>query len=136
MKTDDVPQQPHEIYEGETKAIYAVNAEGKLEIAQTSGWEAESTVLEQALEEIDRLAEASLQRALTGETSPLEYHMYRQRMDLSMLAQAMGMFQWRVKRHFIPQCFNKLDDKLLELYASVLGINIEELTDLPENTHG
>ena len=135
MKTDDVPQQPHKIYEGETKAVYAVNADGKLEIAQTSGWEAESSVLQQALEEIDRLTEDALTRAHAGETSPLEYYMYRQRMDLPMLAQAMGTFQWRVKRHFDPVRFNKLAKKMFDLYSSVLGISVEELTSLPQENH-
>lgn len=135
MKTDDVPQQAHKIYEGETKAVYAVNSAGKLEIAQTSGWEAESTVLQQALEEIDRLTEEALVRAQAGQTSSLEYHMYRQRMDLPMLAQAMGMFQWRIKRHFNPRRFAKLDKKQLDLYASILGISIEELSTLPKGSH-
>jgi hypothetical protein len=135
MKKDDIPQQPHSIYEGETKAVYAVNADGKLEMAQTSGWEAESTVLQQALEEIDRLTDEARTRALAGQTSPLEYHMYRQRLDLPMLAQACGTFQWRVKRHFNPQKFNKLSYKQLELYSSILGISIEELTTLPEEAN-
>jgi len=132
MKKDDVPQQTDIIYEGETKAVYAVNADGKLEMAQTSGWEAESTALLQALEEIDRLTQEALTRAIAGQTSPLEYHMYRRRLDLAMLAQATGSFQWRVKRHFNPQKFNKLSHKQLELYSIILDISIEELTSLPE----
>ncbi len=132
MKKEDVPQQPHRIYEGETKAVYAVNQEGKLEIAQTAGWEAESTVLELALEEIARLAEDALQRASAGETSPLEYYMYAQRMDLPMLAQAVGRFQWQVKKHFKPKYFARLKPKQLELYAKVLGIDVATLTKLPD----
>lgn len=132
MKKDDIPQQSDIIYEGETKAVYAVNSDGKLEMAQTSGWEAESTVLQQALDEIDRLTHEALTRAVAGQTSPLEYHMYRQRLDLPMLAQACGTFQWRVKRHFNPQKFNQLNHKQLELYSNILGISIEELTSLPE----
>ena len=131
MKKTDVPQQPHEMYEGETKAVYAINDNGKLEMSQSSGWDVESTVLEEAVNEINRLAEAALGRVRSGQSSPLEYHMYAQRMDLLMLAQAVGRFQWQVKRHFIPKNFHKLKPEQLELYAHVLDIDIEVLSVVP-----
>lgn len=131
MKKSDVPQQPHDMYQGETKGIYAVNDEGKLEIAQTTGWEAESAVLEEAVAEINRLAAEALQRVHHGDSSPLEYHMYAQRMDLLMLSQAVGRFQWRVKKHFSLKNFEKLSLEQLDLYARVLGITVEELKVVP-----
>ncbi len=132
MKKEDVPQQPHHIYEGEKKAVYALNQDGKFEIAQSSGWEVESVVLEQALEEINRLAQEALIRARAGESSPLEYHMYAQRMDLPMLAQAVGRFQWRVRKHFKPGDFSNLKSSQLALYARVLGIDTATLKRLPD----
>jgi len=132
MKKKDIPQQPHSLYEGETKAIYALNEEGKLEMAQTSGWEVETDVLQQAIEEINRLAEEALVRVQKGESSPLEYHMYAQRMDLPMLAQAVGRFKWQVKKHLKPKHFNKLNEQQLNLYARVLGIDSETLKEIPD----
>ena len=132
MKKSDIPQQPHEMYQGETKAVYAVNEDGKLEMAQTSGWDVESTVLEEAVNEINRLAVEALDRVHNGESSPLEYHMYAQRMDVLMLAQAVGRFQWQVKRHFTPKIFLKLKSEQLELYAHVLGISVKTLSDVPD----
>lgn len=131
MKKKDIPQQPHHLYEGETKAIYALNENGKLEIAQTSGWEVETDVLQQAIDEIDRLTEEALIRVRKGESSPLEYHMYAQRMDLPMLSQAVGRFKWQVKKHLKPQHFNKLNAQQLKLYASVLGIDSKTLQEIP-----
>ena len=132
MKKSDIPQQPHEMYEGETKAVYAVNEDGKLEISQTSGWDVESTVLESAVNEMNRLAVEALERVHCGITSPLEYHMYAQRMDLPMLAQAVGRFQWQVKRHFIPKIFFKLRPDQLKLYAHVLDVSVESLRVVPD----
>lgn len=132
MKKSDIPQQPHEMYQGETKAVYAVNEDGKLEMSQTLGWDVESTVLEEAVNEINRLAIEARDRVRNGQSSPLEYHMYAQRMDLPMLAQAVGRFQWQVKRHFKPKNFQKLRSDQLGLYAHVLGIDVEALSVLPD----
>lgn len=131
MRIEDVPQQPDAIYEGETKVIYAVNAEGKLTTASTSGWDAEIAALKDAIDEIDHLAQEALERSQAGLTSPLEYHMYHQRLDLSMLAQAMGKFQWQIRRHFKPSVFNRLSEQQCQAYAKVLGLDSATLKTLP-----
>ncbi len=131
MKKDKIPNQPHEMYEGETKGLYTVNAEGKYELSRTAGWEPETIALIQALEEIDRLTQQSLINVQQGSSSPLEYHMYAQRMDLTMLAAAVGKFQWQVKRHFKPENFVKLTQQQIEVYATVLGIDATQLIKIP-----
>ncbi len=133
MKKDKIPNQPHEMYEGETKGLYTVNAEGKYELSRTSGWEPETIALTQALEEIDRQTQQTLIKVQQGSSSPLEYHMYAQRMDLAMLATAAGKFQWQVKRHFKPANFVKLTQQQIEIYAAVLGIDATQLTTMPND---
>ena len=133
MKKDKIPNQPHEMYEGETKGLYTVNAEGKYELSRTSGWEPETIALTQALEEIDRQTQQALIKVQQGSSSPLEYHMYAQRMDLAMLATAAGKFQWQVKRHFKPANFVKLTQQQIEIYAAVLGIDATQLTTMPND---
>lgn len=132
MKKKDIPQQPHRLYEGETKAVYALNDKGELEMAQTSGWEVETDVLQQAIDEIQRLTDEALKRVCSGESSPLEYHMYAQRMDLPMLAQAVGRFKWQVRKHLKPKYFRKLKQQQLNLYAKVLGIDTAALQKIPD----
>lgn len=134
MKKDDIPQQDSGLLGGETKGIYAVNEHGKLEMAQTAGWEVESIVLQQALDEIDRVAQDALERVKKGKTSTLEFHMYAQRMDLPMLAQAVGRFQWQVKRHFKPEIFAILNESDLELYADIMDISVATLKQIPNNS--
>ena len=133
MKKDKIPNQPHEMYEGETKGLYTVNAEGKYELSRTSGWEPETIALTQALEEIDRQTQQALIKVQQGSSSPLEYHMYAQRMDLAMLSTAVGKFQWQVKRHFKPANFVKLTQQQIEIYAAVLGIDATQLTTMPND---
>lgn len=132
MKIDEVPQQADAIYEGETKVVYAVGRDGKLATASTRGWEAEIDALKDAVDEIDRQTHQAWQRARNGDTSPLEYHMLHQRLDVPMLAQAMGKFQWQIRRHFKPAVFNRLSDKRLQAYAKVMGLSVEALKRLPD----
>jgi hypothetical protein len=133
MKVKDVPQDKAGSLAGETKVIYAESDSGRIESSETSGWEVEEIVLGQALEEIKRLTLDAFARAKQGKTSPLEFYMYRQRMDLPMLAQAVGRFQWMVKRDFSPYRFARLSPEKLTRYADVLGIDRDTLTRLPEH---
>lgn len=131
MKLEDIPQQPDEIYEGETKILYGVGRDGRLQPGTTTGWEAEISVLKDAIDAIDEQAIEAFQQAEQGICSPLKYHMFKQRMDLPMLSQAMGKFQWQVKRHFKPAIFAKLSKPMLEKYSEVLDMPIDQLTSLP-----
>ena len=133
MKEDDVPQHSNPYYEGEKKAVYAVDSNGKLIITQTAGWDVETEVLEQAIHEIDRLSKAAHERGTQGQSSSLEYHMYHQRMDIPMLAQATGFYQWQIKRHMQPKVFSRLSETKLALYAQVLGISLNEMLTLPDD---
>lgn len=132
MKKNEVPQQADKIYEGVKKVVYAVNENGELELEQSAGWEPEIEVLKEAVEEINRLAEDALERVHAGISSPLEYHMNAQRMDLPMLAQSTGYFKWTVKKHLKPKYFAKLSEEKLKHYAYTLGITSDALIKVPE----
>ena len=80
-------------------------------------------MISRALGAFDRRAAEARARALAGRASPLEYHMYRARMDLALLAQATGLWRWRVRRHFRPEVFARLPQRLRRRYAEALGID-------------
>ena len=46
---------------------------------------------------------------------------------MNILASYVGMWKWRVKRHFKPKIFNKLPNRVLQKYADVFEISIEKL---------
>ena len=96
-----------------------------------SAQEVEEEVTKQALNEFERQAQVAYDLVRTGEKSPLYYHMFAQRMDLMVLAQSVGWFQWRVKRHFSPSVFAKLSSAKLSAYSDALGISVKQLTKLP-----
>lgn len=112
---------------GHRKAIYAVGPDGRYTVVPSSGWEVEETVTLQAVEHFRRMEEDARRRVLEGTTSPLEFHMYRSRMDPALLSQTTGLWCWRIRRHFRPQVFARLKPALLARYADALGISVESL---------
>lgn len=127
MLDSEVPQEGNSTLGGHRKAMYARGADGKLHIVQSAGWEVEEIVTKQAVDDLLRLTEEARQRVLAGQTSPLEYHMYRVRMDVPLLAQASGIWQWRIRRHFRPAVFAGLSASLLATYADAMGMTVEQL---------
>jgi hypothetical protein len=91
----------------------------------------DETVTLQALDRIHEQTEEARARVQAGESSPLEYWMYAQRLDLPQLSQVSGYWQWRIRRHFRPEIFARLPEKILQNYAWVMGITVEQLKKLP-----
>ena len=127
MLESEVPQEGNATLGGHRKALYARGADGKLQIVRSAGWEVEEIVTRQAVEDLDRLAEDARQRVAAGLTSPLEYHMHKARMDVPLLAQTTGLWQWRIRRHFRPAIFARLSTTLLQRYAEAMGLSIDQL---------
>ena len=128
MKKGEVPQDEGFLKEKHGRELnYAVDESGKYTTALSSGWEAKTIALDNALARIEeRIADAK-QRVLDKKTSPIEYFMELSRMDVPVLSSYMGMWQWRVKRHFKPSVFKKLSEKTLKKYADVFEIDLERL---------
>lgn len=127
MLDSEVPQEGNSTLGGHRKALYARGDDGKLHIVQSAGWEVEEIVTRQAIDDLLRLTEDARQRVVSGQTSALEYHMYRVRMDIPLLSQASGIWQWRIRRHFRPKVFASLSPALLARYADAMGVTIEQL---------
>ncbi len=128
----DVPQDDSQTYGGHSKVLYAKNKAGDYETVCSTGWESEEYVTMMAVDELNDLARQAKERVLNDETSPLEYHMYANRLDLISLSQATGYFKWRIKRHLRPGVFTKLSHKQLVRYAHVMGISVDDLKRKPQ----
>jgi hypothetical protein len=131
MDIGSVPQEGNATLGGHRKAMYAKDANGRLVIAPSAGWEAEEIVTTHAVETLHQQAEQARERVKAGISSPLEYWMYERRMDLPLLSQTSGFWQWRVKRHLQPAHFAKLSIKHLERYSQALGVSPADLRALP-----
>ena len=131
MKKDEVPQDARPEYGGERRALYAIDEQGSYATVASAGWRADEIVNQQAVEEYRRLADDALARARAGTASALEFHMYDRRMELETLAEATGLWRWRVRRHLQPARFAALSCELKQRYADALGVAVEQLDRLP-----
>ncbi len=131
MKKEEVPQDRAKAFQGLKKALYAQDEQGQYKIVPSSGWVAEEIVLDQAIAEYELAAADALMRARVGETSPLEYHMCRCRMDVLLLAQSTGFFRWQVRRHLRASIYSSLSRKKKLRYADALGLDVAQLDVLP-----
>jgi hypothetical protein len=131
MDVNDVPQEGNRTLGSHRKALYAKDADGKMVIVPSRGSEVDEIVTMQAVDRMNALVEDAKARARAGRTSPLEYWMYARRMDVALLSQVSGIWQWRIRRHFHPQRFEHLSPRVLARYAEALGVATAQLRTLP-----
>jgi hypothetical protein len=128
MRVEDVPQEGNATLDGQRKGMYAVGKDGRIALVPSRGWEAEELVTTGAVEHFEQLAREALQRVRSGATGALEYFMYARRLDPPTLAQAAGVWRWRLKRH-LRQPFANIPPPLQQRYAEVLGVAQAQLLD-------
>ncbi|MBU0729370.1 MAG: hypothetical protein KKE17_11730 [Proteobacteria bacterium] len=129
MRKEEVPQDTG-IAEGLKEVCYAVDENGRYVLVPSAGWEPKNVTNAQAWEIIADQLRDVISRVRGGELSPLAYHMTKNLMDMGLLANYVGMFKWRVKRHMRPSIFRKLKPPMLARYAAVFEITVEELIDV------
>jgi len=110
---------------------YAVGENGKYTLVPSSGWEPVNIANYQAWGIIEEGLSQVIEKVSAGELSPLAYHMEKGLMDIALLAKYARLSRWRVKRHLRPDVFCRLPLNLLEKYAKVFNISVEELQKLP-----
>ena len=131
MKKKEVPQDKSNLESANFRELcYAVDDNGEYVTERSTGWEPKTVALSNAIEEINYRIEDAKKRVIEGKTSPIEYYMELHKMDLGILASYVGFWQWKVKRHFKPNVFNKLSEKTLKKYAEVFDISVEKLISL------
>ena len=131
MDVNDVPQEGNRTLGSHRKALYAKDASGKMVIVPSRGSEVDETVTLQAVNRMSALTDDAKVRVLAGLSSPLEYWMCARRMDVALLSQISGLWQWRIRRHFKPQRFAQLSPHVMARYAEALGLSAAQLQTLP-----
>lgn len=131
MKKSEVPQDKSNLESASFKELcYAVDENGEYTTAQSTGWTPKTIALDNAIEDINERVEEAKKRVINNQTSPIEYYMELHKMDLGILASYVGLWKWRVKRHFKPKIFKRLSQKTLQKYANVFEISIAQLKNI------
>jgi len=133
MKKEDVPQDVSALGKITKEVCYATDSEGKYTTELSKGWDVKITALDKAWEDIDVRIENARNKVLNDEASPLLFFMEKGIMDISLLADYTGFWQWQIKRHLKPDVFNNLSDKKLQRYAEVFNVTVEDLKNMRTN---
>jgi hypothetical protein len=128
MKKSEVPQDKSNLESVNLRELcYAVDENGEYTTEHTTGWDPKTIALNNAMDDIKERVAIAKKKVLANETSPIEYYMELHKMDVSVLASYMGIWKWRVKKHFKPAVFKRLSSRTLQKYADTFDISVEEL---------
>ena len=126
MDIDVSPQDSSKSYRGLRNVIYGTQ-NGRYCAAASTGWDTESYATEQAAADLAARAGQALAAVQAGQDAPLYYYMPRSRYDETSLAQAAGIWRWRLRRHFRPEIYFRLPERILRKYARAFGLDAAEL---------
>lgn len=131
MEKEHVPQDKSNLTKNNVKELlYATDENGNYTTTLSTGWEPKTIALSNSIDEINERISEAKQQVQSGEVSPICYYMELNKMDLTILASYVGMWKWRVKRHFKPSVFTQLNDRILQKYADAFEISIAELKNI------
>jgi hypothetical protein len=126
MKQNEVPQDEGNLSKNNVRElIYATDEQGNYTTALSTGWEPKSIALANSLDDINERIETAKVDVRNGIVSPIAYFMELSKMDIGILASYVGLWKWRVKRHFKPSVFAGLNDKIIQKYAEAFDVTAE-----------
>lgn len=133
MKKEEVPQDMSALGKITKEVCYATDETGKYTTQLSDGWDVKITALDKAWEEIDDRVKTAQQKVINGEASQLLFFMEKGLMDIKLLAEYTGFWQWQVKRHLKPEIFKNLPEKKLQKYADVFNVSVNDLQNMNFN---
>lgn len=132
MKRNEVPQD--EAFFGEYNEItYAVDKDGRYSKEKSKGWDPKIVANSQYWKALEEDVQATVKEVRDGKASPILYYMTVMQMDIGLLASYVGLWRWTVKRHLKPSVFTRLKPDMLEKYAAIFEITVDQLKTLPED---
>jgi hypothetical protein len=131
MKKEDVPQDDDFSQNGKYKEVtYAVDEKGAFEQVLSKGWQPKNDALKYVWDVINEQTREIGNKVIKGELSPIAYYMEKSLMDLKILSKYMELPKRKVKKHLHLKEFEKLDDTILQQYADLFEISLEDLKNI------
>lgn len=84
-------------------------------------------IIRQSWDALEKRLEQLQEVVISGKVSPIVYYMEKMLMELPMLSAYMGLNRLRVRWHMTPAGFRRLKPSMLERYARLFEITVEEL---------
>ena len=119
MKKSDLPQDKSALENFTKELCYVQNEDGTYSTELSQGWDVKKAALDNAWEDINDQLELAKEEVKNGTKSPIYYFMLKSLMDLQILSAYSGFMKFKIKRHFKPKNFAKLNDQTLNKYATI-----------------
>lgn len=132
MEIKDVPQDPGILDNYGREVCYAVDQNGNYSLAQSIGWDPKNVANRQAWQAIEKKINKAREDIFDGKLSPIGFYMACNQMDVRLLAQYMGLYCWQIRRHLKPAVFKKVKADVLDKYAALFNVSVDELKSLPD----
>jgi len=130
MKQENVPQDLSALGKLTKEVCYATDEAGNYVTQLSSGWDVKISALDTAWDDIKERVANARQQVLDGKASPILFFMEYRLMDLKLVADYTGFWQWQIKRHLKPEHFNKLSEQKLQKYAEAFNTSVADLKSL------
>jgi len=129
MKVSDVPQDGKVAFGDTTRVYYAVDEQGKIISARSTGCDVENAATISLKSILEEQAAEAKERCRQGLSSPVEYYMLLSGLDIAQLAKHMGLSKRTVRAHMKPEVFAKLDNSTLARYADLFETEVSAFTN-------
>lgn len=127
MEENSDPIWKDERYGKSRELLYYYDPQGKYEKKVQFMGDTVKVVAQQCWDVFNERIEEAKQKVLAGKVSPIVYYMEKNIADPSTVSKMAGISLWRVKRHFKPNVFKRLNEKILKKYAEAFRISVEQL---------
>jgi hypothetical protein len=116
-----------ERYGKSRELLYYYDEGGNFEKKVGYHGEPDRVVLQQAWDMFNDRIEKARQKVVAGKASPVVYYMEKILTDPLNLSMMVGIPIWKVKLHFHPWFFKRMNEKSQKKYAEAFSITVEQL---------
>jgi hypothetical protein len=127
MEETSNPVYKDQRYGQSKELLYSYDNDGQYRRNVGFHGEDDRIILQQAWDHFSERIEDARQRVIAGKASPIVYYMEKFLADPLNLSMMAGISIWRVKLHFKPAVFKRLNEKTLKKYADAFNISVEQL---------
>lgn len=130
MEENQNPIYKNKDYGQSRELLYSYENDGQYKKTVGFHGETDRIILQQAWDLFGERIEDARKRVKAGKVSPVVYYMEKNLLDPMNLGMIAGISLWRVKWHFRPVVFNRLQENTLKKYAKAFNITIDQLKNI------
>lgn len=108
--------------------LYSYNESGEFTKDVTFHGVPDRVILQQAWDLFNERTEIARQKVKAGKASPIVYYMEKSLTDTLNLSMLVGIPFWKVKLHFRPFFFKRMNEKDKAKYAEAFNISVDQLS--------